>query len=182
MKLLVLFTIFISSCGKIAAVSPISVSKVAPITCREYQGYNYNTLVDFTQITPSGYLILNSLNFSSTINPLQPESTFQQNFALSCTTTLHIPYTTTYTIQLNADNGARVFLNEVKILDGGNSNTILQQSVNEYLIQGPYQLQVDFFNAGGPYQLEFQWSYNGQPVMLIPDDNLTPSNSNQMIE
>lgn len=78
------------------------------------------------------------------------------------------PYTETFTIEVERDNGARVYVDEVLKLNSW-TDTFTTESFTVDLIAGELaQFRVEFFDAGGPGKLRVRWESASQPKEIIP--------------
>lgn len=87
---------------------------------------------------------------------------------------LHIEKAGEYRLKINADDGARLFLDGVVLAESltrGSTNHI--EAVVD-LPSGDHPIQIDYFQTGGGSALEFLWQPPGEPLTVVPMAGLIP--------
>lgn len=87
-------------------------------------------------------------------------------FSVRWTGTLTAPSDGVYRLQLNADDGVRLWLDGQMLGESVTPDNVNQIDVQASLSAGPHPIRIDYFQRGGGKALEFWW----QP----PDDHLRP--------
>jgi PA14 domain len=85
-----------------------------------------------------------------------------------------VPTTTeTYTIQVDCDDGSRIWIDDQLTIDlwlgGGNSAT----GDVDLTTDRPHKIVVEFFSFGGNASIELRWSSATIPLQLIPGDRFS---------
>lgn len=98
------------------------------------------------------------------------------NWAAEWSGTLEAECSTTYTIYTESDDGVRVWLDGVKIVDDWTYHgaTIDHATVT---LQGgkSYAVVIDYFQGGGPSSMKLFWSAPGMPFQIVPQSQLNPA-------
>ena len=82
-----------------------------------------------------------------------------------------------YQIQINADDGARLWLDGRVLAEGMAPDTanVIRTSVK--LTVGPHPIRIDYFQRGGGKSLEFFWQPPGLPMQPVSAQYLRPADS-----
>ena len=130
-----------------------------------WNNINWENTPVFHQITP---ILLLAWNEEQPIVPNGP-------FSARYTGTLKITEPGTYTFQVEADDGARLIIDEQVIGEGvtpGQPNSF-QASVD--LSAGEHPIRVEYFQEGGGSALRVFWQHGDQPFNPIPPSVLIPA-------
>ena len=85
-------------------------------------------------------------------------------------------YTQTYTFYSLSDDGVRVWVNGVKLIDNWNDHAPTENSGTLALTAGQkYDVRVDFYENGGGAVSKLSWSSTSQPKQIIPTSQLFPA-------
>jgi len=101
------------------------------------------------------------------------------NFSLRMTGTITFPGPGTYTLQTLSDDGARVWVNDVNVVDDWLSHgaTALQGNAPITIAAGDpltRRIRVEYFEGGGPGSVALNWSINGAAAVVVPGSALRP--------
>jgi hypothetical protein len=130
-----------------------------------WNNINWENTPVFHQVTP--FLLL----AWSDEQPIVPHGEFSARY----TGWLRIPEAGTYTLRLEADDGARLYLDEQLIGEGmipGQPNNF---DVTVALPVGEYPIQIDYFQQGGGTALRFLWRFGDGPFSAVPPSALIPA-------
>jgi len=81
---------------------------------------------------------------------------------------LVVPKTGTYTLSVDADDGARLLVNGLTVVDHFDEMGRFSDSGQVGLHAGPQQVIVEYTQAGGDRYLNLRWSSNGGTPTVIP--------------
>ncbi|MGL4611765.1 MAG: PA14 domain-containing protein, partial [Trueperaceae bacterium] len=132
---------------------------------------------DETLTTLEGKRVEGTLNFGYYNETHIPTGSFLpsgKNYSARWTSYLKAPVTSTYTFTLTADDGARLWLNNVQRINRWDYVDPPTNSFSVNLQAGQYYpLKIEMHqNAGGAAAI-LEWSYSGQPTQIIPTRYLT---------
>lgn len=127
-----------------------------------YQVYDgdFNQLPDFSALTPID---------SGTSNTIGVDVTDQlDTFALVFTNKLTVFNEGTYTFQLTSDDGSRLLINGVTIVDHDGLHSASAKEGQVVLSPGVYDLRVEYFEKGGGQSLIVAYKAEGGIFATIP--------------
>ncbi|MFK8112028.1 MAG: endo-1,4-beta-xylanase [Rubripirellula sp.] len=102
---------------------------------------------------------------------LNPDS-----FSVRLTGRLEAEFTEEHTFTLNADGGARLWVNGIKQIDSWTLPSVAGATANINLISGrQYDIQLEFRETGGDANVDLVWSSASLAAESIPTKNLFPS-------
>jgi mono/diheme cytochrome c family protein len=112
-----------------------------------YEEERFNKLPDFSKLTPK------AVDSSAVINADIPIKKRKDNVALQFTGMLDIKTAGTYKLEVNSDDGTKLFVDDQLIInnDGGHGN--LNKTADLHLRKGPHSIEVQFYNGRGNYAL-----------------------------
>lgn len=100
------------------------------------------------------------------------------NWSLTATGTITFPVTGTYTFNTYADDGTRLYIDDVKTIDdfptGGAAHWSSDGTVSATAGQIA-RIRLQYYQATGPSQLQLAWSYPGQARTTVPASALSPN-------
>jgi hypothetical protein len=85
------------------------------------------------------------------------------------------PYSTTnYTFYTTSDDGARLFINGVEVINAWNYQAATTYASTPIALTGgqKYTIEVDYFQGGGASSLVLSWSSPGLPMQVVPQSQL----------
>ena len=137
------------------------------VKAQYYNGMNFENLV-LTRIDPQ-------INFNWG-DPGSPDATVNvDQFSARWTGEVEAAFTETYTFYPSADDGVRLWVNGVQLVDAW-----IDQSTTEYsgkidLVAGnTYSLIMEYYENGGGAVAQLRWSSPSTPKQLIPQAALSP--------
>lgn len=168
MLLALALALTVSACGKDAqfdaapalAAAPTAAAK--PVSCDVYDlGYYPTSLPLFANLTPTVTVGLNkfSLGLASGDAAAYPAlvgteaEAYKKNVAFRCKGTLTIAQGGANVIKVTSDDGVRVTLGGVKIIENNTSHGATANSATVTLDAGTYSMVVEYFNGNGDKQL-----------------------------
>ncbi len=184
MKILMfLVVLLLAACGKqfdstITYYNEVPVEN-ANITCTVYDlsSMSLSKIPDFDTIPQLkiGQIKVDQLDVLDTNNSQQFSkfknsfaSTLVEKFGLSCVAKLQVDVTGTHKFSLSSDDGSRLFINGVKVIDNDNlhGTTMVESNVN--LTAGTSIIKVEYFQNLGSKSLMLLWKEPGGISTIIP--------------
>jgi alpha-D-xyloside xylohydrolase len=98
-------------------------------------------------------------------------------FSVIWTGELLAPVDGLYQIQINADDGARLWLDGRVLAEGMVPDTANVIRTSMKLTAGPHPIRIDYFQRGGGKSLEFFWRPPGLPMQPVSAQYLRPADS-----
>jgi hypothetical protein len=95
-------------------------------------------------------------------------------FSVRWTGTLTAPADGVYRLQLNADDGVRLWLDDDMVGESVIPDNVNLIDVELPLTAGPHAIRIDYFQRGGGKALEFWWQPPGDHLRPVPPAALTP--------
>ena len=97
-------------------------------------------------------------------------------FSAKWTGQVKAPVTGTYTFTVTGDDGVRLFLNGVKVIDGWRDQGATPYTYTTTLTAGTlYSIELHYYEHEGDAACRLQWSYPGQTTQAIPQSQLYPT-------
>jgi hypothetical protein len=94
-------------------------------------------------------------------------------FSAAWTGLVQAPTSETYTLYTTADDGVRVWFNDMLVIDGWKDQGPTEYSANVAFVTGQrYDLRVEYYENGGGAQASLSWSSPSTPKQLIPTSAL----------
>ncbi|NOZ51164.1 MAG: hypothetical protein GXP37_14140 [Chloroflexi bacterium] len=117
--------------------------------------------------------------FMQRIDPLLLTSWTDQEpifgpFSATWTGFLLVPVDGPYRLQLNADDGVRLWLDGLLIAESLLPDTVNQIASSVQLTAGSHAIRIDYFQRGGGKALEFFWQPPSQPLQPVAPAYLRP--------
>jgi hypothetical protein len=89
--------------------------------------------------------------------------------------TINIPETGAYTFHIDADDGARLRIDNTVIGEGVTPGQPNSFEATVELPAGEHPIEVEYFQQGGGTALRFLWRFGDQPLTPVPPSVLTPA-------
>lgn len=107
------------------------------------------------------------------------ENTQADDWSLRLSGLVRFPSTGTYTFKIEADDGARLWVDDIKIADRWTlaiTDITAFQTVQVTDANDLYRdIRLEYFEATGAARVKLLWSKNGEPFSAVPLANLTPN-------
>ncbi len=103
--------------------------------------------------------------------PVMPNGVFSARY----TGTLHITEAGSYTFRIEADDGARLILDDVVLGEAVTAGQPNNFDVTIDLEAGNHPIRIDYFQQGGGSGLKLFWRFGSQPLVPVPPTALTPA-------
>lgn len=133
------------------------------VTYSQYEG-EWTSLPDFSTLTPVASGTMS--NFS-----LSPR-TRDDNFAFVYTGSINITTAAAYTFFLQSDEGSKLWINDVLVVDHDGIHNNTEKSGLITLPVGRYPIRVEYFDRTGTQNLTVSWQRSGMSKQTIPNSNL----------
>jgi len=98
----------------------------------------------------------------------------QDEWSARFTGTLRVADSADYEFRLEADDGARLILDELVVAEGMISGRQNDSEGAAHLAAGDHRIQVDYFQHGGSMALRLYWRRPGEAWSPIPPESLQP--------
>jgi hypothetical protein len=79
----------------------------------------------------------------------------------------------TYAFSLTADDGARLYIDNVLVIDNGSTHLASGRTASAQLTRGPHLVLLDYVHDGGSIALEWLWATGGVPYSPVPSWQLS---------
>lgn len=134
------------------------------LLCEYYEG-DWKQLPDFTALTPVATSVAATVAF--------PEKHAPDRFGLRFTGHLAVPADGLYTFATTSDDGSRLFIDGVMVVDNDGLHGAVERTGTVGLKAGSHRIEVQFFEAGGGDSLEVAWQGPGMAKAPIPASALS---------
>jgi hypothetical protein len=136
------------------------------VKAQYYSGMNFQNLV-LTRVDPQ-------INFNWG-DPGSPDpSVGNDQFSARWTGEVEAAFTETYTFYTNSDDGARLWVNGVQVVDSWVDQSPTEHSGTIDLVAGTtYSLIMEYYENGGGAVAELRWSSPSTPKQLVPQAALS---------
>jgi PKD repeat protein len=154
--------------GRLLVFKPNDLPQTV-ITYQYYEG-SWTELPDFDSLTPVATGTLSEFS-------LEP-SLLDDNFGFRYTTTITAPTSGDYTFYTRSDDGSRLLVNGVEVVNNDGLHGAVEASGTVTLSAAEHTIVVEFFEAGGGESLEVQWESATLPKQILggaSGDFLPPS-------
>ena len=117
-----------------------------------------------------------TVDFDWGINSPGSSSVNSDNFSVKWTGQVKAPVSGSYTFSVTTDDGVRLFLNGVKLIEGWKDQSPTTYTTTTTLTAGTlYNIELQFYEHGGGAVCRLHWSYPGQPDQAVPQGQLSPT-------
>ena len=129
-----------------------------------YQGQNLNTLV-LTRTDPQI-----NFNWGGAPDPAIPED----NFSVRWSGEVEAAFTETYTFYTNSDDGVRLWINGMQVVNNWTDHGNTENSGNVNLVAGQiYSVRMEHYDSSGAAVAQLRWSSPRTPKQIIPQAALS---------
>lgn len=104
------------------------------------------------------------------INPLLPKGVTE--FSMIFSSNLQIDESGEYHFYLQSDDGSKLYVDDIKVVDNGGSHGVTEKTGSIILEKGKHNLTIDFSNNGGGYWIDAYYEGPGIPKQIIPAEKL----------
>jgi uncharacterized repeat protein (TIGR01451 family) len=117
-----------------------------------------------------------TVNFNWGLDGTPHASIVNSTYAVRWTGQVRACYDEVYTFYAAADDGVRLWVNGVLLVDQWIAQPYTEFSGTIALLAGQsYNIRVEYFQNSGSTQVDLSWSSISQPKIIIPQSQLTPS-------
>ncbi|WP_440134892.1 PA14 domain-containing protein [Chitinophaga sancti] len=103
----------------------------------------------------------------------QTGNTLDNLFSVRWTGRIKAPVSGQYSIILKSDDGVRLFINDVKVIDDWNIHDVKLDTVKVNLVEGEfYNIKYEYYQEAGNTIATLEWIYPGQTRVVIPSKYL----------
>ena len=81
---------------------------------------------------------------------------------------LEIDYSGKYTFFVNSDDGSKLYINDLLLVDNDGNHGMLERSGSLALEKGKHFIRVEFYNGGDGYHLDVRYKGPNVPEQMIP--------------
>lgn len=96
----------------------------------------------------------------------------KEHVALLLESYLDIQKAGTYDFYTNSDDGSKLYVNELQVVDNDGDHGVRERSGTIELPVGLHRIRVAYFNALGGYHLDVKYKGEGIPKQIIPSGHL----------
>ena len=143
------------------------------LTGRYYQ--MTNSLEDFPAIPagkkPDVERVDKQINIASTLEAL-PGTKLVDNFYVVWTGKIRIPADGAYTFFLESDDGSRLFIDDVRVVDNGGLHEMQENLGKAQLKAGDHVIKLEFFDAGEDAGCILSWKSAKIEKQVVPENVL----------
>ncbi len=82
-----------------------------------------------------------------------------------------------YTFFTNSDDGSKLYVNGIEIVDNDGDHGVMERSGSLDLTKGKHLVRVEFFNGGGGYHLDVKYKGPNTAKQIIPANHLYRENN-----
>lgn len=105
------------------------------------------------------------------------DNRFSDYWSVRHTGILHIPTAGNWTFYLDSDDGAKLWIDGVEVVDNQGVHGMREISNTTWLAAGEHHLRTEFFEHGGHAGLHLKWQGPGVSKQVIPTTALTRGSS-----
>ena len=137
-----------------------------PAVRYEYYEGSFSVLPDFDTLSPisTGFISEFSLSPARQLN----------DYAFRYRSCLDVPAAGSYTFYTTSDDGSKLFIDGVEVVDNDGLHGAVEQSGTASLSQGSVPIEVQFFELSGADTLTVSWESAAISKQTIPSDALIP--------
>ncbi len=140
--------------------------------------YNVSTMVNLSGRTPDFVRHEPNIDWPSTQQAWSGlDSRFLEYWSARHTGFIHVPTTGNWTFYLRSDDGSKLWINDVEVVDNQGHHAMQERSGVVWLEAGEHKLRTEFFEHGGYAGLELKWEGPGISKQTVPTNVLTRGSS-----
>jgi uncharacterized membrane protein len=134
-----------------------------------------STIPNFTGLTPDIVRLDNTVNYANTSDAFPGlDSRFIDTFASRHTGFIKITTPGTYNFYLNSDDGSRLFIDGVQVINHDGIHGQSERTGAASLTAGYHDVRIEFFENNGGAALVFSWDGPGIVKQVVPESVLYP--------
>lgn len=146
----------------------VSKGKQDPVTFQVYQVNGIEKLPDFADFNP----ILEGFVTEFSHKQVLSEGIPQEQVAVVFESYLEAQEAGKYTFFTNSDDGSKLYVNGIQIVDNDGDHGVMERSGSLELAKGKHLVRVEFFNGGGGYHLDVKYKGPNTPKQIVPANHL----------
>lgn len=146
----------------------LSKGKQDPVTFQVYQVNGIEKLPDFADFNP----ILEGFVTEFSHKQVLSEGIPQEQVAVVFESYLEAQEAGKYTFFTNSDDGSKLYVNGIQIVDNDGDHGVMERSGSLELAKGKHLVRVEFFNGGGGYHLDVKYKGPNTPKQIVPANHL----------
>ncbi len=153
---------------RVSAVSEVTYKMEKPLA-PAYAGkpgikYNYyegswEKLPDFTKLTPVKSGVVDNININ--------ERKVDLYYGLTFDGYINVPETDVYSFYLKSDDGSKLIIDDVKVLDNDGTHGMDEKRLDVALEKGLHKISLQFFQHGGGQGLSLEWKQTGKTRKFV---------------
>ena len=128
-----------------------------------YEG-DWNTLPQLEKMSPVADGLADRID-------LKPQKR-HEHYALEFDGLIRAPKTGVFTFFVRSDDGSRLWIDDVLVVDNDGSHGAAERSGSIALEDGPHTIRVRYFNKVGGEELQVSWTVPGRGKEIIPESAL----------
>ena len=140
--------------------------------------YNVSTMVNLSGRTPDFSRHEPNIDWPATTSLWTGlDSRFLDYWSARHTGIIHIPTDGNWTFYLSSDDGGKLWINDIEIVDNQGHHGMRERSGVVWLEAGEHALRTEFFEHGGHAGLQLKWEGPGISKQTVPTNVLTRGSS-----
>ena len=140
--------------------------------------YNVSTMVNLSGRTPDFVRHEPNIDWPATTSLWTGlDSRFLDYWSARHTGIIHIPSDGNWTFYLSSDDGGKLWIDNVEIVDNQGHHGMRERSGVVWLEAGEHELRTEFFEHGGHAGLQLKWEGPGISKQTVPTNVLTRGSS-----
>lgn len=152
-------------CGKVgeAMIRVVPQGEQPKVAYKYYENMMKKSLPDFNSLgrpTRSGFV------YEFSLNELDVEE--KDHFAILFTTQMEIKEDGKYTFGIISDDGAKLFIDDVEVIDNDGSHSADMKYGNIELKKGQHKIKVEYFDDYMGQKLEVYYKSDNLPLQMLP--------------
>jgi len=152
---------------RIGPLPAMTASDAAPGLCAAYYPGNWNAIPEFASLRPAAVTNVSGIDVSPGQRP--------EFFGLRFTGFLNVPADNEYVFSLRSDDGSRLFIDGVLVVENTAAHEAREQTGRIRLAAGCHGLVLDYLQMLGDKSLAVFWESPELPRQELPADRLTHS-------
>ncbi|WP_245545057.1 alkaline phosphatase family protein [Flagellimonas ruestringensis] len=146
----------------------VSKTKQDPVKFWVYQVNGIKKLPDFADFNPILEGFVTDFSHKQALSEAMP----QEQVAVAFESYLEVQEAGKYTFFTNSDDGSKLYVNGIEIVDNDGDHGVMERSGAFELSKGRHLVRIEFFNGGGGYHLDVKYSGPDTPKQIIPANQL----------